>query len=91
MDEWEKSQNISLKQTDMSDPPHPQAHTDQVNAVFLRSGKSDDYPKIQKDRPPPTIVNNKIENDKPIKTSERAISNGGGCEMNDEGDDDILS
>ncbi|GJR76721.1 hypothetical protein Tco_0089086 [Tanacetum coccineum] len=73
IDEWEKSQNISSKQTDMTNPPPPppQAHTEQVNAVFTRSGKSDDSPKTQKDSPPPIIVNNKIKKDKPIKTSKK--------------------
>ncbi|GJS98829.1 hypothetical protein Tco_0819999 [Tanacetum coccineum] len=42
MDEWSKSQNVSLKQDDRTDPPHPQAHTEHVNIVFNRSGKSDD-------------------------------------------------
>ncbi|GKB47278.1 reverse transcriptase domain-containing protein [Tanacetum coccineum] len=59
-DEWSKSQNVSLEQTDKTDPPPPpQAHTEQVNAVFTRSEKSDDSPKTQKDPPPPIIVNNK--------------------------------
>ncbi|GJV62926.1 hypothetical protein Tco_1473754 [Tanacetum coccineum] len=49
MDEWEKSQNISLEHTDRTDPPPPQAHTEHVNAVFTGSGKSDDSLKIQKD------------------------------------------
>ncbi|GKD36389.1 hypothetical protein Tco_1251898, partial [Tanacetum coccineum] len=72
MDEWEKSQNISLEQTDRTEPPPPpQAHTEHVNVVFTRSGKSDDSLKIQKDPPPPIIVNNKIEKDKPIKTSKK--------------------
>ncbi|GJZ58276.1 hypothetical protein Tco_0613770 [Tanacetum coccineum] len=72
MYEWEKSQNISLEQTDRTDPPPPpQAHTEHVNAVFTRNGKFDDSLKIQKDSPPPIIVNNKIKKDKPIKTSKR--------------------
>ncbi|GJV96339.1 hypothetical protein Tco_1547916 [Tanacetum coccineum] len=29
IDEWEKSQNVSSKQTDRTDPPPPQAHTKQ--------------------------------------------------------------
>ncbi|GJY00535.1 reverse transcriptase domain-containing protein [Tanacetum coccineum] len=45
MDEWLKSQNISLEQTDRTDPPHPQAQTEQVNSVFTGNGKSDDSPK----------------------------------------------
>ncbi|GKC92771.1 hypothetical protein Tco_1158213, partial [Tanacetum coccineum] len=61
LDEWSKSQNVSSEQTDRTDPPPPQAQTKQVNAVFTRSGKSDDSPKIQKDPPPPMIVNNKTE------------------------------
>ncbi|GKE16083.1 reverse transcriptase domain-containing protein, partial [Tanacetum coccineum] len=66
--EWEKTQNFPLEQTDRTDPPSPpQAHTEQVNAVFTRSGKSDDSPKNKKD-PPPITVNNKNEKDKPIKT-----------------------
>ncbi|GJZ66308.1 hypothetical protein Tco_0623004 [Tanacetum coccineum] len=69
MDEWSKSQNISLEQTDMTEPPPPQAHTEHVNSVFIGSGKSDDHPKIQKDPPPSIIVNNKIKKDRPIKTS----------------------
>ncbi|GJU93478.1 hypothetical protein Tco_1318234 [Tanacetum coccineum] len=72
IDEWEKSQNISLEQTDRTEPqPPPQAHTEHVNVVFTGSGKSDDSPKTQKDSPPPIIVNNKIRKDKPIKTAKR--------------------
>ncbi|GJR06178.1 hypothetical protein Tco_0529164 [Tanacetum coccineum] len=71
LDEWEKSQNISSKQTDRTGPPPPQAHTEHVNAIFTRSRKSDDSPKTQKDPPPPIIVNNKIENDRPIKTTKK--------------------
>ncbi|GKA77354.1 hypothetical protein Tco_0783815 [Tanacetum coccineum] len=74
IDEWSKSQNVSLEQTDRTEPPPPpppQAHTEQVNAIFTESGKSDDPPKIQKDPPPPIIVNNKIEKDQPIKTTKR--------------------
>ncbi|GJY18009.1 reverse transcriptase domain-containing protein [Tanacetum coccineum] len=75
IDEWSKSQNVSLELTDRTDPPPPpQAQTEQVNAVFTVSGKFDDSPKIQKDPPPPVIVNNKIKKDKPIKTSKRAIT-----------------
>ncbi|GKA62705.1 hypothetical protein Tco_0762224 [Tanacetum coccineum] len=71
-DKWSKSQNVSLEQYDRTDPPPPpQAHTEQVNAVFIGSGKSVDSPKIQKDPPPPIIVNNKIEKDRPIKTSKK--------------------
>ncbi|GJY16803.1 hypothetical protein Tco_0387225 [Tanacetum coccineum] len=72
MDEWSKSQNISLEQTDWTEPqPPPQAQTEQVNVVFTGSGKSNDSPKTQKDPPPPIIVNNKIGKDKPIKTSKK--------------------
>ncbi|GJS01696.1 hypothetical protein Tco_0318204 [Tanacetum coccineum] len=68
--EWSKSQNISSKQIDRTNPhPPPQAQTEQMNAVFTRSGKSDDSPKTQKDSPPPIIVNNKIGKDKHIKTA----------------------
>ncbi|GKC95808.1 hypothetical protein Tco_1161250 [Tanacetum coccineum] len=61
IDEWEKYQNVSLEQTDRTDPPPPQAQTEQVNTVFTRSGKSDDPLKIQKNPPPPIVVNNKIK------------------------------
>ncbi|GKA63926.1 hypothetical protein Tco_0763532 [Tanacetum coccineum] len=74
IDEWSKSQNISLKQTDRTDPPPPQAHTEHVNAVFTGSGKSDYSLKNLKDPPPSIIVNNKIKKDRPIKTSKRAIT-----------------
>ncbi|GJV26374.1 hypothetical protein Tco_1379069 [Tanacetum coccineum] len=70
IDELEKTQNFPLEQTDKTNPASPpQAHTEQVNAVFIGSGKSDDHPKIQKDPPPSIIVNNKIKKDRPIKTS----------------------
>ncbi|GKA31346.1 hypothetical protein Tco_0717651 [Tanacetum coccineum] len=52
-------------------PPPPQAQTEHVNVVFTGSGMSDDSPKIQKDPPPPIIVNIKIKNDKPFKTSKK--------------------
>ncbi|GJX69330.1 hypothetical protein Tco_0305057 [Tanacetum coccineum] len=55
IDEWEKSQNLSLEQTNRTDPPPPQDQTEHVNAVFTGSGKSDDSSKIQKD-PPPSII-----------------------------------
>ncbi|GJR54495.1 putative nucleotidyltransferase, ribonuclease H [Tanacetum coccineum] len=71
MDEWSKSQNISLEKIDKTNPPPPQAQTEHVNVVFTEKGKSDDSPKIQKDPPPPIVVNNKIEKDKPIKTSKK--------------------
>ncbi|GJU94370.1 hypothetical protein Tco_1319126 [Tanacetum coccineum] len=73
IDKWSKSQNLSSKQTDRTNPPpHPQAQTEHVNAVFIGSGKSDDSPKILKDPPPPIIVNNTIPNNKPIKTSKKS-------------------
>ncbi|GJY92822.1 hypothetical protein Tco_0508604 [Tanacetum coccineum] len=71
IDEWSKSQNVSSKKIDRTDPPPPQAHTEHVNAVFTGSGKSDYSPKNLKDPPPSIIVNNKTEKDKPIKTSKR--------------------
>ncbi|GKB53936.1 hypothetical protein Tco_0904689 [Tanacetum coccineum] len=73
IDEWSKSQNVSLELTDKTEPPPPppQAHTEQVNAVLTVSGKSDDPPKIQNAPPPPIIVNNKIEKDKHVKTTKR--------------------
>nr|GEW24194.1 hypothetical protein [Tanacetum cinerariifolium] len=64
IDEWSKSKNISLEQTNRTEPPPlPQAHTEHVNAVFTESGKSDDFLKIQKDPPPHIIFNNKIKKD----------------------------
>ncbi|GJX03551.1 hypothetical protein Tco_0189467 [Tanacetum coccineum] len=74
IDEWSKSQNVSSKQTDGTDPPPPQAHTEHVNVVFTGSGKSDYSLKNLKDPPPSIIVNNKIKKDRPIKTSKRAIT-----------------
>ncbi|GKD83112.1 reverse transcriptase domain-containing protein, partial [Tanacetum coccineum] len=71
IDEWSKSQNVSLEQTNKTDPPLPQGQTVQVNVVFTGSRKSDDSPKIQKDPPPPIIINNKVEKDKPVKTSKK--------------------
>ncbi|GJT78260.1 hypothetical protein Tco_1044985 [Tanacetum coccineum] len=72
IDEWEKSQNVSSEQTDRTEPPpHPQAHTEHMNAIFTESGKSNIPSKTQKDPPPPIIVNNKIEKDRSIKTSKR--------------------
>ncbi|GJV01002.1 hypothetical protein Tco_1330272 [Tanacetum coccineum] len=63
IDEWSKSQNISSKQTNRTNPPPPpQAHNEQVNVVCTRSGKSDDHPKPKKD-PLPIIYNNKIKKD----------------------------
>ncbi|GKE78420.1 hypothetical protein Tco_1544540 [Tanacetum coccineum] len=73
IDEWEKSQNISLEQTDRTEPqPPPQAHTEHVNVVFTGSGKSNDSPKTQKDTLPSIIVNNKIKKDRPIKKSKKS-------------------
>ncbi|GKF59580.1 hypothetical protein Tco_0176366, partial [Tanacetum coccineum] len=74
IDEWEKSQNLSLEQTNRTDPPHPQAQTEHVNVIFTGSEKSDDSLKTQKDPPPPIIVNNKIKKDKPIKTTKKLCS-----------------
>ncbi|GKE18118.1 hypothetical protein Tco_1425695 [Tanacetum coccineum] len=75
-DEWSKSQNVSLEQTDRTGPPPlpPQAQTEHVNVVFTGSEKSNDSLKIQKDPPPPIIVNNKIEKYQPIKTSKKRLS-----------------
>ncbi|GJS53902.1 hypothetical protein Tco_0627264 [Tanacetum coccineum] len=72
IDEWSESQNVSSEQTSWTEPqPPPPAHTEQVNAVFTGSEKSDYSPKTQKDSPPPIIVNNKIGKDRPIKISKR--------------------
>nr|GEW79988.1 hypothetical protein [Tanacetum cinerariifolium] len=50
IDEWSKSQNVSLEQTDRTDPPPPlQAQTKHVNVVFTRSEKSNDPLKNLKD------------------------------------------
>nr|GEW36312.1 reverse transcriptase domain-containing protein [Tanacetum cinerariifolium] len=66
IDEWSKSQNVSLEQTNRTKLPHPpQAHTEHVNVIFTGSGNSDYSLKILKDPPPPIIVNNKIKKDKP--------------------------
>ncbi|GKB74055.1 hypothetical protein Tco_0935467 [Tanacetum coccineum] len=70
IDEWSKSQNVYLEQTNRTNPPPPpQAQTEQMNAVFARSEMSDDSPKTQKGPPPSTIV--KSEKDRPIKTSKK--------------------
>ncbi|GJZ73909.1 hypothetical protein Tco_0638055 [Tanacetum coccineum] len=37
IDEWEKSQNLSLEKTNRTDPPPPQAHIEHVNVVFTGS------------------------------------------------------
>nr|GEW96628.1 hypothetical protein [Tanacetum cinerariifolium] len=71
IDEWEKSQNISFEQTDWTDPPPPQAHTEHMNAVFTESEKSNYSLKILNDPLPPIIVNNKSKKDRPIKTSKK--------------------
>nr|GEW10342.1 hypothetical protein [Tanacetum cinerariifolium] len=72
IDEWSKSQNVSLEQTDRTDPPPPpQAHTEHVNVIFIRSGMSNDSLKILKDPPLPILVKNKTEKDKPIKKSKK--------------------
>ncbi|GJV25315.1 hypothetical protein Tco_1378010 [Tanacetum coccineum] len=72
IDEWEKSQNLSLEQTNWTEPqPPPQTHTEHVNVVFTGSEKSDYSLKILKDPPSPIIVNNKIGKDRPIKTSKK--------------------
>ncbi|GJW71798.1 hypothetical protein Tco_0128715 [Tanacetum coccineum] len=52
------------EQTNRTDLPPPQAHTEHVNVIFTGSGKSDDSLKIQ--TLPPIIVE-----DKPIKTSKK--------------------
>ncbi|GJU75488.1 hypothetical protein Tco_1272558 [Tanacetum coccineum] len=45
------------EQTDWTELQPPlQAQTEQVNALFTGSGRSDDSPKTQKDPPPPIIV-----------------------------------
>ncbi|GJW70963.1 hypothetical protein Tco_0127880 [Tanacetum coccineum] len=63
--EWSKSQNISLEQTDRTDPPPPppQAQTEHVDVVFTWSEMSDYSLEIQKGPPPSIIVNNKTEKD----------------------------
>ena len=67
MDEWEKSQNISFKQPDITDPPPPPAEVEHVNVVSTVNGKSDDPLKNQKDPTPSIVVNNKIKKDKSFK------------------------
>ncbi|GKF89288.1 hypothetical protein Tco_0263251, partial [Tanacetum coccineum] len=58
-----RSLKTSLQnKTDRTDPPPPQAHTEQVNVVFTEREKSDDSSKIQ--TLPPIIIK-----DKPVKTS----------------------
>ncbi|GJT18195.1 hypothetical protein Tco_0876901 [Tanacetum coccineum] len=70
IDEWLKSQNVSSKQTDRTNPHLPPlAQTEHVNAIFTGSGKSDDSRKIQ--TYPPIIITNKIKKDQPIKTSNK--------------------
>ncbi|GJW69671.1 hypothetical protein Tco_0126588 [Tanacetum coccineum] len=68
---------LFARDDDWTEPqPLPQAHTEQVNVVFTRSGKSDDSLKTQKDPPPPIIVDNKTKKDKPIKTTTKRLSCG---------------
>nr|GEW76524.1 hypothetical protein [Tanacetum cinerariifolium] len=75
IDEWSKSQNIYLEQPNRTEPPPPpQAHTEHVNAVFTRSGKSDDPMKTKKDPPLSILVKNKTEKDRHIKTSKRGYN-----------------
>ncbi|GJU26005.1 hypothetical protein Tco_1164626 [Tanacetum coccineum] len=57
MNEWEKSQNISSEQTNRTEPPPPQAHTEQVNAVFTRSEKL----RSIKQRDPPSGIRACVE------------------------------
>nr|GEU92812.1 hypothetical protein [Tanacetum cinerariifolium] len=45
IDGWSKSQNVSSKQTDRTDPPPPQNQTEHVNSIFTGSEKSDDSSK----------------------------------------------
>nr|GEU61738.1 reverse transcriptase domain-containing protein [Tanacetum cinerariifolium] len=72
IDEWSKSQNVSSKQTNWTEPPPPlQAHTEHVNVVFTVSEKFDDPLKTQKDPPLSILVKNKTKKDKPIKTSKK--------------------
>ncbi|GJR53200.1 reverse transcriptase domain-containing protein [Tanacetum coccineum] len=84
MDEWEKSQNISSKQTDKTEPPPPpQTHTEHVDAIFTESEKSNDSLKIQEDPPSPIIVNGPVSISKdqtgqvrilPPKTTEETLA-----------------
>ena len=55
----------------LTDPPPLPARVEHVNAVFSVSPKSDDPSKIQRDPPPPVVVNNKIQKVKPFKTSKK--------------------
>ncbi|GKC82327.1 hypothetical protein Tco_1138044, partial [Tanacetum coccineum] len=70
---YDRGDRKTTEKTGRTDPPPPppQAQTAQVNALFTRSGKSDDSLKTQKDPPPPIIVNNKTKKDRPIKTSKK--------------------
>nr|GEY07208.1 hypothetical protein [Tanacetum cinerariifolium] len=81
IDEWEKSKNVSLEQTDMTDPPPPKAHIEHVNAALTESGKSDDPLNTKKDSLLSIVVNNKIKIDKPIKTSKGDITCARSCVM----------
>nr|GEV11115.1 hypothetical protein [Tanacetum cinerariifolium] len=72
INECPKSQNVSSKQTNWTEPPPPlQAHTEHVNSIFTGSGKSNDPLKTQKDPPLSILVINKTEKDKPIETSKK--------------------
>nr|GEW36302.1 retrovirus-related Pol polyprotein from transposon TNT 1-94 [Tanacetum cinerariifolium] len=65
------SRSDAKYQIDRINPPPPQAQVENVNVVFTRSGKFDDHQIIQKDTPPPIIVNCSIEKDQPIKVTKR--------------------
>ncbi|GJY17343.1 hypothetical protein Tco_0388834 [Tanacetum coccineum] len=56
IDELEMCQNFPSEQTDRTNPPPPQTHTEHMNVVFTERGKSDDPLKTQKDPPPPIIL-----------------------------------
>ncbi|GJY27341.1 hypothetical protein Tco_0402067 [Tanacetum coccineum] len=72
--EWSTPQNhVPSEQTNRINPPPPQAQVEHVNVVFTRCGKFDDHPIIQKDTPPPIIVNSSIEKDQPIKEKIQAL------------------
>ncbi|GJT87765.1 hypothetical protein Tco_1069482 [Tanacetum coccineum] len=75
IDEWSRSQNISSEQTDRTEPqPPPQAQTEQVNAVFARSGKSSDFSeKLRKLHHRPIILTIKSEGINLLKQQKRNI------------------
>nr|GEX17143.1 hypothetical protein [Tanacetum cinerariifolium] len=73
IDEWEKSQNIFSKQTDRTDPPPPQAHTEQVNVVFTRSGESSDPLNTQKYPPLSILLKIKPKKINLLRHQKRAI------------------